>query len=99
MQASDHNDAGNFDNAKQCGNMALGCNICAIIKYVLFLLVGIALVVVYFTVGFSWLYAVRKGAEDTINNNAHTNININNNCIQSCSYNAYGYSSCEQGCY
>ena len=83
MQASDHNNAGNFDSAKQCGNMALGCNICAIIKYIIFLLVGIALVVVYFTVGFSWLYAAKKEVED---------------CYQTCTTDQVTYYRCSQIC-
>ena len=95
MQASDHNNAGSFDNAKQCGNMALGCNICAIIKYVIFLLVGIALVVVYFTVGFSWLYAAKKDAEDAINNGVKNN---GYNCYQTCTTDVFGSYSCSQFC-
>ena len=91
MQASDHNDAGNFDSAKQCGNMVLGCNICAIVKYILFLLAGIALVVVYFTVGFSWLYAAKNKAEDVVNTNV-------NHCISSCTTDFFGHESCAQVC-
>ena len=36
--------------------MALCCNICAIVKYVIVVMVAVALVIVYFTVGFSWLH-------------------------------------------
>lgn len=92
LQASDHNNAGNFDSAKQCGNMALGCNICAIVKYIILLLVGVALVIVYFTVGFSWLIAAKSKAEDVINNHS-------TDCIQSCTTDLWGYQTCHQVCY
>lgn len=88
MQASDHNNSGHYENAKQCGNMSLCCNICAITKYVLLLLAGIALVVVYFTIGFSWLYAATGTAEDI----------INTHCYQTCYYDYYGVYRCTQVC-
>ena len=93
IQASDHNNAGEYANAKQCGNMALGCNICAIVKYVILLLATIAVVVVYFTVGFSWLIATKNKAEDYVNNH-----DTNTCSITSCSTDLFGHESCTQIC-
>ena len=55
LQASNHNDAGDYERAKSFGKAALGCNLCVFIYYVLLILAAIAMVVVYFTVGFAWL--------------------------------------------
>lgn len=52
MQASDHNNAGEYEEARRCGQMALACNICTIVKYVIAIVVIIILVIVYFTAGF-----------------------------------------------
>jgi hypothetical protein len=49
LQASSHNDAGQYERANQCGQMALCCNICVIIKYVLMLIIAVILVVLFFT--------------------------------------------------
>ena len=35
MQAQDYNRSGNYTGAKQCGYMALGCNIAVIVWYVI----------------------------------------------------------------
>ena len=53
MQASDHNNAGEYEEARRCGQMALACNICTIVKYVIAIVVVIILVIVYFTGGFA----------------------------------------------
>ena len=58
LQASDHNDAGDYERARKFGNAALGCNLCVFLYYVLLVLAAIALVIVYFTVGFAWLTAI-----------------------------------------
>ena len=38
LQASNHNDAGDYERAKSFGNAALGCNLCVFIYYVLLIL-------------------------------------------------------------
>ena len=55
LQASNHNDSGDYEGAKKFGNAALCCNCGVFIYYVLLVLAGVAMVIVYFTVGFSWL--------------------------------------------
>ena len=45
--------------------MAFCCDICVIVKYGIFLLAGFALVIVYFTIGFSWLTGVTVSESDT----------------------------------
>ena len=65
LQASDHNDAGDYERARKFGNAALGCNLCVFLYYVLLVLAAIALVIVYFTVGFAWLTGTANSiAED-----------------------------------
>lgn len=53
MQASDHNNAGEYEEARRCGQMALACNICTIVKYAIAIVVVIILVIIYFAIGFS----------------------------------------------
>ena len=84
VQASDHNNAGEYENAKQCGQMALCCNICTIVKYVIAIVLAIILVIVYFTVGYAWLTGSAAAAD---------------NCINKCSYDYYtGLESCHYSC-
>ena len=52
MQASDHNNAGEYEDARRCGQMALACNVCTIVKYAVAVVVLIILLIVYFTAGF-----------------------------------------------
>jgi len=54
-QASSHNDSGDYEGAKKFGNAALCCNCGVFVYYFLLVLAGVAMVIVYFTVGFSWL--------------------------------------------
>ena len=49
MQASSHNSAGEYESARECGQMALCCNICVIIKYVLLLVAAVIVVILFFT--------------------------------------------------
>ena len=49
LQASNHNSAGEYESATQCGQMALCCNICVIIKYVLMFVAAVVIVVLFFT--------------------------------------------------
>ena len=63
--------------------MALGCNICAIVKYAIAIMAVIALVIVYFTVGFAWLTGVS---------------NVAQTCDTQCSYDYYGAYSCASVC-
>ena len=64
--------------------MALCCNICAIVKYVIALLAAVALVVVYFTVGFAWL----TGVTDKLQCHQQCTENFNGDmiCTLVCSY-------------
>ena len=55
MQASSHNDSGDYESARKFGNAALCCNGGVFIYYILLILAGVAVIIVYFTVGFSWL--------------------------------------------
>lgn len=52
MQASDHNNAGEYEEARRCGQMALACNILTIVKYAIAIVVIIIVLIVYFAVGF-----------------------------------------------
>ena len=54
-QASSHNDSGDYEGAKKFGNAALWCNCGVFVYYFLLVLAGVAMIIVYFTVGFSWL--------------------------------------------
>ena len=49
MQASDHNNAGEYESARQCGQLALCCNICVIVKYVLAFIAAVIIVALFFT--------------------------------------------------
>jgi hypothetical protein len=52
------------------------------------------LVIVYFTVGFSWLYAVKSKAQDAINNHDVS-------CYQTCTSDGWPgdyYNSCQEIC-
>ena len=51
VQASDHNDAGEYEDAKTCGNMSLFCNLCSMIYFVILFLAAIGLVVAIFVAG------------------------------------------------
>ena len=62
--------------------MALGCNICAIVKYVILLVIVVVLVIVYYTVGLPWLHGV-NGAPI---------------CTESCQDDLYGHSHCSSRC-
>lgn len=55
IQASDHNNAGDYASAKSCGNVSLCCNVLVLVKYFLLILAAIALVAIYFTIGFGFI--------------------------------------------
>ena len=65
MQASSHNDSGDYESARKFGNAVLCCNGLVFIYYLLLILAGVALVAVYFTVGFSALVATAGAVADT----------------------------------
>ena len=49
LQAQDHKKSGNFESAKQCGHMALGCNIAVIAWYVIEWIIAIIVIIVVYT--------------------------------------------------
>ena len=49
MQAQSHNSDGQYASAKQCGELALCCNILVIIKYILLVIAAVIVVVLFFT--------------------------------------------------
>lgn len=53
MQASDHNQANQFDQAKGCGQAALFCNVFSVAYYVLLIVAAVVLLAIYLTVGLS----------------------------------------------
>ena len=65
VQASDHNDAGKYEDAKTCGNMSLFCNLCSMIYFVILLLAAIGLVVAVFVTGVHLFSYVTKITSDT----------------------------------
>lgn len=49
MQAQSHNHDGQYQSAKQCGELALCCNILVILKYILLVIAGVVVVVLFLT--------------------------------------------------
>lgn len=49
LQAQDYNRSGNYNSAKQCGYMALGCNIAVIAWYVVEWIIAIIVIAVVYT--------------------------------------------------
>ena len=47
-QAEDNNSAGDYEGARSCGRAALGCNIVAIVYFILLILAGVTGALVYF---------------------------------------------------
>lgn len=53
LQASDHNHAGQYEEAKKCGQFAFFCNILSFVYFALAFVGGVVVLAIYFTVGFS----------------------------------------------
>ena len=53
LQATDHNSAERYEEAKTCGNMSLFCNLCALIYFVVLIVAIVAVVISILAIGAS----------------------------------------------
>ena len=86
LQAQDYNKSGNYNSAKQCGYMALGCNIAVIAWYVMEWIIAIIVIAV--------VYSSAAAAINSYNGYSYSG------CRYTCGY--YGYYSsytCTYRCY
>ena len=70
FQASDHNDAGEYSRAKDCGVYALCCNIFSVVYFGLIIVGGLAALAIYLTIGFGFI-------TDAFNKACHTSCDYN----------------------
>lgn len=82
-QGEEHNNAGEYGEAKSCGSYALCCNITAIVFYVLAFLGAVVFVVIYVTVGIGSVASSVSHTVDHIHDSA--------NCYSHCDWDYSDY--------